>query len=134
MKNNTQEWLHAAMDDLRVIDRIDGDKHLTNMTAFHAQQCVEKSLKALMEEKEIGVRRVHSLHKLFGLCSTWVSLSDEDKDTLIVLDKLYTEARYPGEAGLLPHGKPTEKEAGEFDVFARKIFETCSKTLADTPC
>ncbi len=131
MKSSTRDWLQAATDDLRVIARIDGDEHLTNMTAFHAQQCVEKCMKAVMEEKEIGVRRVHNLHKLFELCSPWLSLLDEDKDTVILLDKLYTDARYPGEAGLLPYGKPTTKQADIFLVFAKRIFDICSGVVSD---
>jgi hypothetical protein len=44
MKKLTEEWLKAAEDDLRVIERIGQDEHLTHMVAFHAQQAVEKSL------------------------------------------------------------------------------------------
>ena len=64
MKKLTEEWLKAAEDDLRVIERIRQDEHLTHMVAFHAQQAVEKSLKAAIEEYELGSVRVHSLERL----------------------------------------------------------------------
>jgi len=54
MKEVTEKWLRAAADDLRVIDKISSDEYLTHMVAFHSQQCIEKSLKVVMEEFEIG--------------------------------------------------------------------------------
>jgi HEPN domain-containing protein len=50
MKKISEEWLKAAKDDLRVADKIIADETLTHMVAFHSQQCIEKSLKAVMEE------------------------------------------------------------------------------------
>jgi HEPN domain-containing protein len=50
MKEVTEEWLRAASDDLLVIDRIASEEHLAHMVAFHSQQCIEKSLKAVIEE------------------------------------------------------------------------------------
>ena len=50
MKKISEEWLRAAKDDLRVVEKISQDEHLTNMVAFHSQQCIEKSLKAIIEE------------------------------------------------------------------------------------
>ena len=38
MKKLTEEWLKAAEDDLRVIERIGRDEHLTHMVAFHAHR------------------------------------------------------------------------------------------------
>ncbi|MGC8493995.1 MAG: HEPN domain-containing protein [Syntrophobacteraceae bacterium] len=58
MKKVTKEWLRAAADDLRVIDRIRRDEHLTHMIAFHAQQAVEKSIKAAIEEYGLGSIKV----------------------------------------------------------------------------
>jgi len=50
MKPITQEWLNGSRDDLDVIQQIATVGHLTNMVAFHAQQAVEKALKAILEE------------------------------------------------------------------------------------
>jgi HEPN domain-containing protein len=58
MKPVTESWLRAAEDDLRVIERIVSDPRLTHRVAFHSQQCIEKSLKAVIEEYEIGVMLV----------------------------------------------------------------------------
>jgi HEPN domain-containing protein len=72
MKKLTEEWLKAAEDDLRVIERIGLDEHLTHTFAFHAQQAVEKSLKAAIEEHEIGSVRIHSLERLFEIVKPYM--------------------------------------------------------------
>jgi HEPN domain-containing protein len=61
------EWLKAAKDDLVLIEKIIDEPTLTHLTAFHSQQAVEKSLKALLEYKQYDVPKIHSitLHYLF---------------------------------------------------------------------
>lgn len=48
-KNIAHEWLRAASDDLKIIYRIIDMEDLSHMCAFHAQQSIEKSFKALIE-------------------------------------------------------------------------------------
>jgi HEPN domain-containing protein len=130
MKKITQAWLDAAQDDLAVIDEIRTRPDLTNVTAFHAQQCAEKCLKALIEEKGIPVRKTHSLVQLIGLVSkSYCEFLDADTTIPNLLDQLYTDARYPNEFGLLPDGKPSLAEAAGFDAFGRDLFERTQKIL-----
>ena len=123
MKEVAEEWLKAAADDLRVIDRIASDEHLTHMVAFHYQQCIEKSLKAVIEEYEIGSVRIHNLERLFEIVGEQLKL-DVDPVLVAMLDKLYIDARYPGDFGLLPSGKPTLDHAARFHAFAKSVHET----------
>ncbi len=126
MKKITQAWLDAARDDLRAIDRLVDDELLTNVTAFHAQQSVEKVFKALLEQNEVPVRKTHSLIQLLGMTSgTYAELLDVDTTILNLLDQLYTDSRYPNEFGLLPDGKPTLEEAAGFSAFAQNIYRQC---------
>ena len=53
MKPITQAWLDRALDDLDAIEQLLEKEHLTNVVSFHAQQAVEKSLKAVIEELKI---------------------------------------------------------------------------------
>lgn len=125
MRPITKEWLKASYDDIRVIEKIYQDEILSHMVAFHAQQSIEKSFKAILEEHEIEFPKVHKLRKL----QTMLPVSFESiDDTLIkILDELYIESRYPGDIGLLPHGKPTLEDAKEFYNFALHVFyQTCS--------
>jgi HEPN domain-containing protein len=64
MNRIAQEWLQSALMDLRSIEKILEDEFLTPVACFHAQQCVEKSLKALLENNEKNVPKSHDLIKL----------------------------------------------------------------------
>lgn len=120
MRNFTKEQLKAANDDLLTINEIVDNSFLTHITAFHAQQCVEKAMKAILEEYEIDYPKIRKLVKLKTLVP--VELKDIDEDMLFILDDLYIESRYPGELGLLPNGKPTLEDAKEFYQFAQQLF------------
>ena len=64
MKKQAESWLRAAQDDLRVIKQILDDENLTHMVAFHSQQAIEKSIKAVLEQTEEEVPRIHNIIKL----------------------------------------------------------------------
>lgn len=128
MKEISAQWLNAAQDDLRVVASIAADDYLTHMVAFHAQQCIEKSLKALIEEYELGHIRVHNLARLFEIVRPKAAF---EADVVLIekLDKLYIDARYPGELGLLPNGKPTHTDAQQFYACAKSIYEQVERVL-----
>lgn len=121
MREITKKWLEAASLDLESITLIIENERLTGHVAFHAQQAIEKSLKAIIEENGDRVPKVHSLSKLFALCRDYNELKI-DEDIVIALDSLYIESRYPGEFGLLPEGKPTGKQAKIFYNYALEVY------------
>jgi HEPN domain-containing protein len=93
---------------------------LTNLAAFHCQQCIEKCFKAVMEERDIQFIKSHDLLRLKALVK--IPLDDPDLHTLRVINEVYIDSRYPGDLGLLPLGKPTSKEILSFIGLAEKIF------------
>ncbi len=115
------EWLKSADSDLRTIERILDDETLTHVVAFHAQQCVEKSLKALLEFLDRPVPKDHSTIRLYGLAADVLGMA-LDRDMLTDLDDLYINARYPGELGLLPYGRPSSDDARQFYGFAAEVY------------
>lgn len=122
MRRATEDWLASAQDDLETVLEIVDNVRLTNVVAFHAQQCVEKCFKAILEEHEQEVPNIHNLITLLGRID--VPFSEAvDLDMLDRLNQLYIEARYPGELGLLPEGKPSQKEAQHFQQFARRMYD-----------
>lgn len=129
MKQITKDWLEVANLDLEAITHIIQNERLTGHVAFYAQQAIEKSLKAIIEESGGRVPKIHSLSKLFELCSAFISIPTDD-DNIIALDSLYIESRYPGEFGLLPEGKPNQKQAEIFHEFAQNIFQIVKTHLA----
>lgn len=122
-----QEWLRSAQGDLETIEEIRDNNNLTHVAAFHAQQCIEKSLKAVLEFQEKDVPKSHSVLQLAGKVENVLCI--EDKDTLDELDKLYIDSRYPGDFGLLPNGKPTPKKAQVFYEYAKNIYEKVSAVI-----
>jgi len=127
MKSITNDWFQSAESDLLLIKSIINQDELTHLSAFHAQQAIEKVFKAIVEEHELGFLKTHSLETLYNKVKSFITIVDFEM--LIVLDQLYIDARYPGEFGLLPHGKPSLKEAMDFHDFAVEIFATAKKIL-----
>jgi len=115
-----REWLHAALYDLATIEEIIKDDFLTPISSFHAQQAVEKSLKAVLEYYEKEVPHIHNLKKLSELAKEFIEI--DNIEILLKLDSIYIDARYPGELGLLSTGKPTVQEAREFYEFSKDVF------------
>lgn len=122
---SAREWLDAAKYDLIVIEEIIKKEILTPVASFHSQQLIEKTLKALLELHEREVPKIHSVKRLFKLVEDIIDLEADDK-LLIKIDSLYIDARYPGDFGLLPDGKPSIEESKEFYNYARKIFTAVS--------
>jgi HEPN domain-containing protein len=123
MKKITNDWLISSESDLLLIQEIATVENLTHLSAFHAQQSVEKSFKALIEEFDIGFVRTHSLEMLYNLVKDKIAVPI-DTELLIILDQLYIDSRYPGEMGLLPNGKPSVTESKRFFILAKSIFHS----------
>jgi HEPN domain-containing protein len=120
LKSVTADWLKSADADLETVRAILENPSLTAIVAFHSQQCVEKCLKAVLEEFDVDAGRVARSHNLLALKAAveTVRCIDLDEDILSLLNKLYVGARYPGDFGLLPEGAPTLEDAREFAQFA----------------
>ncbi len=105
---------------------------MTHIAAFHAQQCVEKVFKSLLEEHEKDLPKIHNLGTLYGLIEK--HLASETRETIRMsllkrLDELYIDSSYPGELGLLPDGKLSIEDARTFCQFAQDIHDRVSDML-----
>jgi len=128
MSSITEGWLESATGDLKSIEYIIKDETLTHIVAFHSQQCVEKSFKALLEHNARKVPQQHSTLKLYGLVCEFIEVFINE-ELLSAFDDLYIDSRYPGNFGLLPYGKPTLEDAEEFYELARYIYEYIEKKI-----
>jgi HEPN domain-containing protein len=119
--------------DLRTMEKLLGDEHLTCIVAFHAQQLVEKTFKAIFEELCLDIPKIHSLLALWKkIVPFWPEFFGVDEDTLRRLDLLYIDARYPGNLGLLPDGAPLDADARYFFTFSVELYERTQKLLASS--
>lgn len=128
MKKITQEWFKAAQDDLRVIEEIVNNENLTHAVAFHSQQAIEKTFKAIIEEYELEFVKTHDLIRLHEIVKNHLNVEWE-LDLLKKINDIYVDSRYPGELGLLPYGKPTGEDARKYYKFAKKVVEETKKNL-----
>ena len=68
MKRATREWIKKAEGDWRVMRRErQSARPVWEAVAFHAQQCVEKYLKAFLDEHDISFQKIHDLVSLLSL-------------------------------------------------------------------
>jgi len=117
-----QGWLDSAYTDLRSIEHLIDDDFLTNVVAFHAQQSVEKSFKALLAFHGEPVPKQHSTLTLYGLVQEFIDIFINE-ELLSAFDDLYIDSHYPGNFGLMPYGKPTLEDAQEFYALANDIYD-----------
>jgi len=130
MKRQTEYWLKAAQDDLIVIREIIRNDSLTNMVAFHSQQAIEKALKAVLEEKENHVPRMHNIITLKAMIDRYVTLNF-NQEIFDQINELYIDSRYPTDLGLLPDGKPSKEIAEEFFNITTNIFDQITEYLSE---
>ena len=132
MKKGTKVWLDFADRDLQAARLLVDDEYVSNVVLFHAQQCVEKCLKALLEENGVLVPHIHSVVKLNSLVMEEAGISlNLDEDELDLVDAVYIDTRYPSGLGLLPSGYPTREDAREIFRIAERIYDETSKQLPD---
>lgn len=94
----TKEWIEKAEADFAVAQRESRPRKSPNYDAvcFHAQQCAEKYLKALLHDAQIRFAKTHDLTALIGLgihlFPQWELLREPAK----MLTEFAVRFRYPG--------------------------------------
>ncbi|OHD83637.1 HEPN domain-containing protein [Sulfuricurvum sp. RIFCSPLOWO2_12_FULL_43_24] len=125
MRTLHNEWIEFAKKDYYALKKLDGDEYLTNIVLFHAQQCIEKLFKGIIEESGADVPRIHNTKKLYELIADSID-HPVDLDDLLYIDSVYIESRYPASFGLLPGGQPTLKESKKAIAIVEKILVVLS--------
>lgn len=123
------EWMNKAENDLKTAAHTLklGADCPTDTVCFHAQQCVEKYLKAVLVALEIPFPRTHDIESLLELMPKHArfSLTVEQQRRLT---EYATVMRYPG-----PYDPVTLSEAKEVVKLARRIRREVRKLLEDKP-
>ena len=97
MKPLTGEWVQKAEEDRRAaILAYEAEAQLPNIACFHAQQCAEKYLKAVLQEAEIHFRRTHDLVELLELAERLAPELLPSEAELGDLSRFAVDIRYPG--------------------------------------
>jgi len=123
--NNPLAWVERAEEDF-VLARSAArrKKPLTASACFHAQQCAEKYLKALLVANNADFPKTHDLLMLSGLCSNAGILLEINPKHLNTLTDYAVRTRYPGEEPTLEDAKEAIRLAKLVRGIARSFFET----------
>jgi len=73
MKRETEEWIKIAEEDFQAAEHL-FERSLFRMVCYHAQQAVEKILKAVLTENEIEFSRTHNI---LDLCNAAKEIGHE---------------------------------------------------------
>lgn len=100
MQPLTSEWIQKAEGDLATARRELRARTAPNYDAacFHAQQCAEKYLKALLQEAVTPFGKTHNLSLLLDLLKDHYPALELIRPTLAMLSAYAVEYRYPGES------------------------------------
>ena len=97
MKPITQEWVKKAEKDFSTAQLLASQTEPNfDLICFLSQQCVEKYLKACLQEANIYFPKTHLLPALLDLLLSTGDSWDEVRLTSKTLSAYATEFRYPG--------------------------------------
>lgn len=97
-------------------------KPLITGACFHAQQCAEKYMKALLVSRKLGFPMSHDLLLLNHLCSNAGILLEVDPQLLSALTDYAVRTRYPGEEPALADAKEAMGTSKMIRSFARTFL------------
>ncbi len=94
MKDDTSRWLLYAKENLESAKLLN-ENHLYNPSLQNMQQCIEKSLKAILIENDYKLKKTHSITELKNIINSIgleMEISEDDCD---FFDSIYLPSKYP---------------------------------------
>jgi HEPN domain-containing protein len=130
MQDKTKVWISLSEEDLKASSELLEFADLPKAILFHCQQSVEKILKAVLEEYDLRVPKIHNIEELYRLMPDAIKESlNISLDHLSGLSDIYIDTRYPSDLGLLPTGLPTKEDAEEIFQIASDIVQKIKTNL-----
>ena len=121
--NNPLTWVEKAEEDFAPAkSALRRKKPLLTGVCFHAQQCAEKYMKALLVSKNAIFPKTHDLLMLNNLCSTVGIFLEIDPKLLNTLTDYAIRTRYPGEGATLEDAKEAMEITKSVRSFARRFL------------
>lgn len=127
MRHAIQEWLKHSEEELSMAEYLLNGGYFKG-ACYHAQQSIEKSIKARLLKKGWQLEKTHSIERIVAIGRDYkikINLSDEE---IVFIDNIY-RGRYPAEAGLLPLGEPSGGDAEKAFNIAKRILKGVQREL-----
>lgn len=128
MRDGIKAWRRQSEEELATAEYLLAGEFFRG-ACYHAQQCVEKSIKTMLLERGWELEKIHSIHRLTVVAQDHgvpFKLQPADID---FVDEIY-RGRYPAESGLLPLGTPSREEAERAVALARNSVQEMNTFLA----
>jgi len=119
MKKESEAWRAIAEEELQSAEYL-AEKKLFRMVCYHAQQSIEKSLKALLVDREVDIPRTHNVLDLLSALRTFNIHPDLSEEDAVFLNSVY-RSRYPAGLGMMPGGEPSAGDAEKALRIAKKM-------------
>ena len=114
--NDPRAWVEKAEEDFILAQSaLRRKRPLVTGACFHAQQCAEKYMKALLVSKRAGFPMTHDLLLLSNLCSNEGIFLEIDPKLLNALTDFAVRTRYPGEEPTLGEAKEAMELQNPFE-------------------
>ena len=127
MRDGIKAWRRQSEEELDTAEYLLAGGFFRG-ACYHAQQCVEKSIKTMLLKRGWELEKIHSIHRLTVVAQDHgVPLKLQPADIDFV-DAIY-RGRYPAESGLLPLGAPTLADAERAVALARQSVQEMSAFL-----
>jgi HEPN domain-containing protein len=121
--NDPLAWVRKAEEDfLLAQSALRRKKPLITGACFHAQQCAEKYMKALLVSRKADFPMSHDLLLLNNLCSNVGIFLEIEARLLSELTDYAVRTRYPGEEPILTDAKEALGTSKMIRKFARTFL------------
>ncbi|RJP31349.1 MAG: HEPN domain-containing protein [Candidatus Omnitrophota bacterium] len=125
--NSPQRWLKYAESDLELAGFNRHPKVLFETLCFHAQQAVEKSIKAVLVYHQIHFPYTHNIGFLINALKEAGIHWPEELENCVILTKYATLARYPSDMTPV-----TQVQYKESISIAKMVFDWAEESLSNT--
>jgi HEPN domain-containing protein len=133
MKEPARRWLIFADKDRQTCEQIKDLQGLRAIAAFHVQQTIEKSLKAILVCRGQNPPRIHDLLRLAALVAATVGESAIHTGELERINQYYTFSRYPQTVDTEDSEEPSAAELDSMVATGRKILDQARQLVERTP-
>jgi HEPN domain-containing protein len=122
MNPAVDEWMAKAEGDFLTAGRELRARKSPNYDAvcFHAQQCAEKYLKAMLQENNKQIPKIHNLIELMLLCEEIDSSFEMLRADLVTMERFAVRTRYPGKFAEKDEAQAAYAAAGTARKFIRQ--------------
>jgi HEPN domain-containing protein len=133
MKELARRWLTFADKDRQTCEQIKDSQGLQAIAAFHAQQMIEKSLKAILVSEGQNPPRIHDLVRLAALVTAAIGELVVNADELERTNQYYTFSRYPQAFRTDAGEEPSASDLESMISTGKKILDQARELVERTP-